>query len=425
MAGDTMTTLQKAFKPHYGERMAKSILSNVYMFGIMEDMTKYVARGGRDFTMIWPIQNRYAWGTAAGTAGGDFGTPDSTGIDEWQAGVVRLNASLQIDSDTINAADRLPDLSYIEKPVNFEMNQVKTVSRLVLGWQIFGDGSGAIAQVDTAQGAIQSDYFYVDNPGPTWLHEGMLIQAYDNKTTGGTKQLTANTSAFQRISKLVRQSNGTVRVYITDTTGLSDNDYIYQKGHYGIAALTGLSAIVDDGTLAATFQGATRSSSQWANAHVFNAGGASINESVIFPVLAWLTKRSPSKRITHIITDPDTVNWLALSLLDRQRFQGQDLKGGYKEVKYQTPFGEVTIVGDPLCPEGKMFFLDAKELGLGWGTAKGGEWYDQDGSPLKPLVSSSSGTGYADAWVATWRMILQATCNVPQNFALLYNYDSP
>ena len=114
MAGDTMTTLQKAFKPHYGERMAKSILSNVYMFGIVEDMTKYVSRGGRDFTLIWPIQNRYAWGTAAGTAGGDFGAPDSTGVEEWQSAVARMNSN-ETSPSTTSIRTQWGSLRYIHR----------------------------------------------------------------------------------------------------------------------------------------------------------------------------------------------------------------------------------------------------------------------------------------------------------------------
>jgi hypothetical protein len=253
-----------------------------------------------------------------------------------------------------------------------------------------------------------------------------MIQAYDNNTTGGTKQLTANTSAFQRINQLVREAaTGNYRVYIDDTTGLSNNDYIYQRGHYGIAALTGLSAIVDDGTVAPTFQGQTRSSNQWACARTYSLGGNPINESALFPVFADLVRRSPGKKITHLVTDPDTLSWLALSILDRQRFEGQNVNGGFDEVIWHTPFGKITVMADPLCVPGKIFVLNAEELGIGWGTKPGGGWFDEDGLPLKARVSSGSGTGYADSYVCTWRMILQMTCNVPQDFALIYNYTSP
>lgn len=421
----TLSGIQKALKNHYKPKMAESVLANLQVYEMLKDTSDSIKRGGRDFLMYWPIHHRHSYGSAGTSEGGDQGTPDTPGIDEWTSGVARFVSSGAITTDVINAARSQPDLSYLKDPLNFMMDEIRMAMSIVLGYQVFGDGSGALAQVDTGQGAITGTTFYVDNPGSVWIQRGMLIQAYDNNTTGGTKQLTANTSAFQRVDKVVRQSNGTYLIYIQDTTGLSDNDYIYQQGHYGFAALTGLSAICDDGTTAPTFQGLTRSAAAYANAHIFNLGGAPINESSLLPVFEELTRRSPSKKITHIITDAATVTWLALSILDRQRFEGQTTKGGFDTVEYHHALGVTTIMPDPLCPPGRMFLLDANELGLGWGTAPGGEWEDEDGTPLNKQPSSTSGTGYKSQYVATWRVIAQMSCNAPENFALVYNYTSP
>lgn len=426
--GDTLTTLQKALRRNYSPKMAKSVLLNNNMFRLFQDVSKSLKMGGQDWALYEPIKTRHSFGTAAGTEGGDFGEVDSSGIDQWQLGVARAHSSAALTGDLIDNVRKAPSLAYFEDAINFKMDEVKDAMSVVLGWQIFGKGDGALCQVDTGQGAIAATYFYVDNPGPEWLQRGMMIQAYNNNTTGGTKQLTANTSAFQRISKLVYdQQTGKTKVYIPDTTGLANNHYIYQRGHYGIAALTGLLGMVDDGTNLATFQGVDRTDATmgWANSHIFNATGAPLNESTVMAVFEQLVKRSPTKKITHIVTDPTSFTWLALTLIDRQRFAGTKLMGGWETIKYQTPFGTVEITPDPLCPSGYVFFLDADELGLGWGTKQGGQWVDEDGEPLKLQPSSTSGTGYKDQWVMTWRVILQAMLSVPESCAVLYGYDAP
>lgn len=429
----TMSGIQKALKNHYKPKMAESVLANLGMYEMLKDTSDAIKRGGRDFLMYWPIHHRHSYGTAGGTEAGDFGTPDTPGIDEWTSGIVRMNSSGAISGDVINAARSQPDLSYLKDPLNFMMDEIRMAMSIVLGYQVFGTGDGSLARIDTSQGAVGADYFYVNNPGSVWIQRGMVIQAYTNNTTGSSPQWTADTSAFQRVADVQRQSNGTYKIIIQkltgatgDTTGGTTNGYwIYQRGHYGVAGLLGLSAICDDGTSVATYQGQTRSTTAYANAKVFNLNGAPINESALFPIFAEMARRSPSKKITHMVTDHDTLSWLALSVLDRQRFEGQTTRGGFKSVEWHHALGTTTIMADQLCPPGRIFILDADELGLGWGTAPGGEWADEDGSPLNKQPSSSSGTGYKDQYVATWRVIAQMSCNAPENFALIYNYTSP
>jgi hypothetical protein len=427
--GDTLTTLQDALRRNYSPKLAKSTLLNNNMFRLFQDVSKSLKMGGQDWALYEPIRFRHSYGTAGGTEGGDFGSDDSEGIDQWQLGVARIHSVASLTGDLVDNIRKAPSLSYFEDPIALKMDSIKDAAAVVLGYQIFGKGDGALCQVDTTQGGIDTgdDFFYVDNPGPEWLQVGMLIQAYDNNTTGGTKQLTANTSAFQRILQLERTVDGTTKVYIEDVTGLSNDDYIYQRGHYGITPMTGLLGMVDDGTNMPTFQSIDRTdpANSWALAHVFDADGAPLSESVVFPVFEELVRRSPTKKITHIVTDPTSFSWLALSLLDRQRFQGTRLVGGFQEIDYESPFGKIKITSDPLCPSGYIFFLDANELGLGWGTKAGGQWFDEDGEPLKPMPSSSSGIGYSDKWVMAWRMILQTMLSVPQSCAVLTNYDAP
>ena len=428
MASDTLTTLQNGLKRNYAPVMAKATLLNNNMFRLFQDVSKGLKMGGQDWALYQPIKTRHSFGGGSGSEGGDFSPLDTMGIGQWQLGVARKHVSAGLTGDVIDNIRKAPNLSYFEPIISTAMDGIKDTLGVSLGWQIFGKGDGALCRVDTGQGAITATGFYVDNPGPEWLQEGMMVQAYDNNTTGGTKQLTASSFAFQRISALTYDAaTGKTHVTITDTTGLSDNDFIYQRGDYGLTALTGLLAMVDDGTNMATFQGVDRTdaANSWAKAHVFNANSAALNESLVMSVFEQLVKRSPTKKITHIVCDPTSFNWLALTLVDRQRFEGTKLMGGWSTIRYQTPFGDVEITPDPLCPSGYIFFLDANELGLGWGTKPGGQWFDEGGDVLKPEPSSSSGTGYKDNWVMTWRAILQAMLAVPKSCAVMYGYTAP
>ena len=426
--GDTLTTLQNGLKRNYAPVMAKATILNNNMFRLFQDVSKGLKMGGQDWALYQPILTRHSYGGGSGTEDGDFSDVDTEGLGLWQLGVCRKHSSAALSGDTIDAIRKAPNLSYFEDLIATKMDRIKDALAVSLGWQIFGKGDGAIARVDTAQGAITSTGFYVDNPGPEWLQRGMMIQAYDNNTTGGTKQMTASSSAFQRIAALTYDAaTGKTLVTVTDTTALANDDYIYQRGDYGITALTGLLGMVDDGTNLATFQGQDRTNAalSWSKAHVFNVTGSALNEALVLSVFEQLTRRSPTKKITHIVTDPTSFNWLALTLIDRQRFEGTKLMGGWSTIRYQTPFGDVEITPDPLCPSGYTFFLDANELGLGWGTKPGGQWFDEGGDVLKPQPSSSSGTGYRDRWVMTWRAILQAMLAVPESCAVMYGYGSP
>lgn len=425
---DTLTTLQYALKRNYAPTMAKATILNNNMFRLFQDVSKGLKMGGQDWALYQPIRTRHSFGGGSGSEGGVFGTTDTEGISQWQLGVCRKHSSAALTGDVIDNIRKAPNLSYFEDAINTKMDSIKDTLAVSLGWQIFGKGDGALARCDTGQGAITATGFYVDNPGPEWLQEGMLIQAYVNNTTGGTAHLTASSSAAQRIDALTYDAaTGKTLVTITDTTGLLDNDYIYQQGDYGLTALTGLLGMVDDGTNLATFQSVDRTlaPNSWAKAHVFNANSSPLNEALVMSVFEQLVKRSPTKKVTHIVCDPTSFNWLALTLVDRQRFEGTKLMGGWSTIRYQTPFGDVEITPDPLCPSGYIFFLDANELGLGWGTKPGGQWFNEGGDVLMPEPASTSGTGYRDRWVMTWRAILQAMLQVPKSCAVMYGYTAP
>lgn len=421
MAAETLTTVTKALRTFHGPKMAKAIPEKVFLLKTIQDSSKYVQFGGRAATMYFPVHTQRNWGEGAlSTEGGDFGTPRAHSFDEYSVTLAEPNWNMEVTGKLIDATNSRPDLSYIGKALEFEMSQLMKTAEKSLALKIFNDGSNALAQVDTSQGAITATQFYVDNPGIHWLEPGMNVDAWDaaNKSSGGSNQLSSGTD---EISAIDFANN---RVTISDTTGLADGDYIKLTGTHGVTGIMGLLGHVDDGTNVSTYQGLARSGKPYTQAHVITDTNP-LTEQTVFGVLRRLQKHSINEQIDHIVTDPQSCEWLALSLLDRQRFNGTTLVGGFAAVEFETPFGKKTIVPDALAWPGKMYFLRLADFGWGWMGRKGGDWANKDGKTLKQKVSSTSGTGYADAYVATWLMRCQLICHNPLNQAVLQSYVSP
>lgn len=422
MAQETLSVFQKSLRYFHGPRMAKAIPQKIFFLLMAQDKSDTVRFGGRDATMLFPVHKKRNWGTGAKAEGGDFGTPRQHGFDQYSVGLADLDVNFEISDKLVKATASRPDLSYVKRALDFEAEGVIDTAQKLLAIQIFGDGTGAIAQVETDSGAITSSGFYVDNPGIEHLEIGMNIEAYDaaNKASGGSNQFS---NGVLEITDINPATN-----FVTvsaDPTGVANNDWLFLSGHQGKTNMMGLLGHIDDGTALATYQGITRSGNRYSQAHVISNSNNPLNEGAVFAVLRRLVKHSIKERIDHIITDPLSCDWLGLSLLDRQRFSGTTLVGGYAGVKFETPFGTKTIVPDPLAWPGYMYFICFEDMGFGWMGDKGGGWFDEDGNMLRPKISSTSGTGYAAAWVASWQMYVQMIGENPLNQALLKDYVSP
>lgn len=422
MAQETLSVFQKSLRYFHGPRMAKAIPQKIFFLLMAQDKSSDVRFGGRDATMIFPVHTKRNWGTGAKSEGGDFGTPRQHGFDQYSVGLADLDVNFEISDKLVKATRSRPDLAYVKRALDFEAESVIDTSQKLLAIQVFGDGTGAIAQVETDTGAITTGGFYVDNPGIEWLEEGMFIEAYPsaNKASGGSNQFTNGVLEITDVNP----STGFVTVD-QDPTGVADNDWVFLTGHQGQTNMMGLQGHIDDGTALATYQGITRSGNRYSQAHVISHSNNPLSEQAVYAVTQRLVQRSISEQVDHIITDPQTCDWLATTIMDRQRFSGTTLVGGHAAVKFETPFGTKTIVPDPLAWPGYMQFISFEDFGFGWMGDKGGSWFDEDGHMLHRKISSSSGTGYAAAWVASWQMYVQMIGENPLNQALLKDYVAP
>lgn len=422
MATDTLAVFADPLKQFYGPNMARAISQKVYFLKDAEDKSQFIKWGGKSAIMEFPAHTKRSWSTGATSDGGSAATPRNPGFDKYQVGLPYLNGSFEISDRLIQITRSRPDLSYVGDALKFEMTELMLTCEKLLGIQIHGDGSGAIARVTTDVAAITGTTFRVDNPGTNWMEEGMFLVAHSNKTGTEADQFTNGPQ------EVVALDHSTNEVTVADTTGLANDDWIFLSGHYNVANMNGLYGIVDDGTRQPSFQGVTRTDSDasFSRAHIIDLDDASLTEAAMYQAAQELYLRAPSKGVgdwaDRIITDPESFSWLALSVLDRQRFEGVKINAGFTEMDYHTPFGVKKVGIDALAWPHEMSWLRMADFFFGWLGGKGGHWFDEDGNILRAKPSSGSGTGYALAWVATWLMEVQFGCENPKNQLRLIGY---
>jgi len=417
MAQAKLSVYQKSLKYFHGPRMAEAVANKVVWLKKCKDASDQVKFGGRDATMIFPVHTKGNWGTGASPAeGGDTGTPRVHGWDEYSVGLADLDVNFEISHKLIQATKSRPELAYVGSALEYEMKQTMETAEKLLGIQIWGDGSGALCQVNTGTGggAITGTTFFVNNPSAVHLQIGQFLSAHANNTTGDPEKFTAG------VQEILDIDPATGQVTVTDTTGLANTHYLFLAGHYGAVNMTGMRALIDDGTVAPVFQGLTRSAKRYTKSHVVTNTG-SLNEQAILAVYRRLYLYAPSKEVaSDVVCDAESQEILALNIIDRQRFTDSGIEGGYSTVNFATPYGKRKITIDPLAPPYQMWFCNFSDFGFGWMGQKGGDWLHED--VLAPKVSSSSGTGYAKAYVATWQMYVQMVNYNPPNQALLQGY---
>lgn len=424
MATDTVTTFQKPLKTFFGPNMARAIAQKVYFLTRAKNKSNTIKWGGRDSTMEFPAHKKRGWSTAAHSEAGGAATPRSPGFGSYQVGIAGLNCTFEVSDRLVQSTRARPDLSYVGSVLKFEMTELMLTAEKLLGIQVHGDGTGTLAQVSEDDAAITATTFRVNNPGVQWMEVGMFLEAHTNKSGSESNQFSGGA---QEIGALDRDID---EVTVTSTTGLADNDWVFLYGHYNLTNMNGLYGIVDDGTVQSTFQGVDRTAAGngFAKAWRRDANDAMLNESTVFDAFAELYMRAPTKGVgdwaDEIVTDFESYKWLALSVLDRQRFAGTSISGGVSNLKYDTPWGNKTVTIDALAWPHEMSLCRMADFFFGWLGAEGGHWFDEDGQMLRPKIDSSSGTGYAKAWVAEWIMEVQFGCENPMNQLRLTGYTS-
>jgi len=219
---------------------------------------------------------------------------------------------------------------------------------------LWGDGSGAIAQIAT--GGVSTDTVTLANSEDTInFREGMIIAANPNKTGNAGTLRTTNEV------KSVDDDNGKV-VFTSDVSADSwaAGDHLYVDGNYD-SMMVGIDGYIPSSPISSTetFKtGADRSKRSWLAGHRQSYLGT-IEETV---------KRLVVKMARHRLNTKQTVVWLSyynwhvleMELGSRAIRDADDSskRFGTQTLKMSTPKGLVTVAADPFLDDDKGYVLD-------------------------------------------------------------------
>jgi hypothetical protein len=272
--------------------------------------------------------------------------------------------------------------------------------------QIFGDGTGTLAKVATAN-TVAAATLALDNV--KYLHVGMRVDVLLAASLGNATPTPAHTAGYVTINAI----NKTTKVVTFDrnlaasvTVGsaiVRSNSTSSTQVNNWKKEWSGFGALVNDTTTLHGINPATTPA--WA-AHTKDISVSNVAQQI--------TEEDMIGMVTDIAEDgdkPDVIwtdhgswngYWKALE--DRRRYVNKvDLEGGNRALGFATEFGDLPFKADFDAPVGKMWFINQKKINLN--TNRGWEWIDEDGSKWKQVPRRDAFIAYLRSYseISTYR----------------------
>ena len=303
-------------------------------------------------------------GIGAGTEDGNLPTARSNHYTQFTSTLKNLYGTIEISDKAIRASEN--NSGAFVSLLNQEMDGLIKASAFNLGRMLFGDGSGVLATVSTANG---SSVFTLDTVAP--FMEGMIV---DFRTSAGV----AIEGATEREIVEINRASKTIKVSGTTLTSstVPATSVVSVHGSYG-NEITGLAAIFNDSVT--TLYGVTKSSNPWIKPKSKAQSGA-ITEAAIQSVLDSIEEAGGEQ--ANIIITSFGVRRAFINLLSQNKrtVDSIDLAGGFKALSYNG----IPVIADRFCPAGTMYILNTKDFTLNelcdW------QWLtDDDGKVLRQV----------------------------------------
>ena len=256
---------------------------------------------------------------------------------------------------------------------------------------LWGDGSGALAKISAATGAVGAGVFFTVDSAQQ-LEAGMLVDTFTAKS-GGTQNL-----ASVEIDQVDRRNN---KVSFVTAVTVTKDDFIFRNGSRGLYGMGIAGGIDGADSLGArrvsTLQGLARSTNIFWDANVVDNGGvlkaltlADIQTSFE------LGEIIGQGRCSLIITSYALrAKYLSLMVSDRRFVGSLTLDGGWSALEYSGGGEPVPWVVDYMATPNEVQFIDERTLAIY--RAGDIDWMDTDGAVLRkvPNVDAYEGTAYS------------------------------
>ena len=294
--------------------------------------------------------------------------------------------------------------------VNAKMDEIKSLTKDVLkdyNRQVWGKGDGVLATV-TADGPVANS-FYVDDP--LYLRINMMIDVWNGNT---------NAIDSRQITDILVDGTGWYVVYDGADVAASNGWLVIREDSADLVGgvrtpreIEGLRKIVDDGVVATTYAGISRTTYKLWNGHVLDSAGTGRNITTdLLLQLDDAVVRACGEKPDWIRTNQGQIRkYFDICAPDR-RYVGMDFDAGYERLAFQGR----KIVIDLDCPK-KMWFagmkrdirkLTLRQLGV----------LDHDGRTLRQA-------GNADVWRGHIGAYWNITSKFPNHHGFITDLNEP
>lgn len=406
MASD-LTTLDSLTKNVYLPGLPSWVNQRRPIFGRLEKITKKQRFRGRKF--IFAAQDALPQGGGAISENEDLPGAGNSSVVNMELAMKYHYYTARLSAQVMDAASS--DVGAFADAVKTELNGIRSQLEEDLAIHgLFGDGSGAIAEVAAASGYNSGTGVItfkgqplVSQNGTRNLRKNMYIQTWAAKSGGTVNGVHTKISAV---------NSGTTA---TAGTGLAiaNGDYVFRSVTAGVdprnKVIMGLRGIVDNTTYVSTFQNVSRITNPSLQANVLGNGGTLrawtpdlMDEAAMEGVLNGGGK-SPSA-----IYSPLEIQRRAAAYLraDRQfDMSVKTLDGGYKAVTWTTPERQLPWFWDRFCIPNRVDFVCEEDLFLAIQQDIG--FADNDGRTWRYTDRKDA----VEAWLRTWRNLGARACN--------------
>lgn len=398
--GGVASTIDGLLKEHY---VIQQIQDTVNMSTeLLKRLKSEKTTAGRQF--IIPV--RFGVSQGVGSRAENVQLPDpGFGVYEQASGNVKyLYGQLYITGQSI-AATRGNKASFAEV-LKQALRDAREGLKLDVQRQVWGDGTGAIAEVGAAVAAsttvpVNNPYSLtyaaaLSNSEKTRLFRKYMKLYIDSTTDVAATVATVNNDGTITTTAAISADAGAV-IYRGDSTTLAQTSVNND--------ITGLSAIVSS---TGTYLGIPRADFLEWQGNVINNAGAISEDAMRQVVDTLLVNGDGSAEPDLIITDYKTRRKYETLLQSQKRFVNpMTLEGGSKVLE----FDGMPLVVDKDAPPERMWFLHTPDIM--WMVMEDFNWMDRDGAVLSRVQSF-------DAYVATLLGYKELICKKPANQAVLF-----
>lgn len=327
----TTTTADNALKSYYLSAVSDQLnkTTNPFLARIQQTTSDVWGRDVRK-TVRYGVNG----GIGAGTEEGALPRASGNSYAQFVVTLKNLYGSIEI-TDKAMRASASGEGAFVDL-LNDEMDGLIRSSSYNFGRMLFGDGSGKLATVSSAE----ASEYTVDTV--QYIAEGMIVDVYDG--AGECKAEKREVTAVNRAEKKVTLSGDA----ISTPTGYQ----IVMQGSKDLE-ITGLGAIFSD---SAKLYGVQRAS--WMKPYA-KAEQGDLTENALQTAIDAVEEQSGSK-VNFIICSWGVRRALVKLLSASRSVDTLELEGGFTALS----FNGIPVVADRFCPAGTMYLLNTDDFAL-------------------------------------------------------------